>query len=265
MMPTVKLTHLQYTQLNPTTWCATAQVSEPLCLSFGTLWEKSSWLLVSNTSTIHFNKMGGLNWQYCSPRVILSAREIAHQQRQLQRKGVRLLLQQLLNYLELRDILDESDFPYQLIDSKHYVCFSHTGATQKKAVHPNLNQSLNTRSNSKVAVTISRHRPIGIDIETNDVAWHVAQRFYSDNELRVIQSLPTSQRDIITKLLWQIKESFIKIHQYKLAQGLGIDYSYLIADLLKAIKEPSSLWVTADYRSQYHVAILPIQQTVVIF
>jgi len=114
-------------------------------------------------------------------------------------------------------------------------------------------------------VVISRHRPIGIDIETNHVAWRVAQRFYSEHEMAALQALSPLQREIIAKLLWQIKESFIKIHQYKLAQGLGVDYSYLIADLIHAIKEPSSLMVIADIKSDYRIAVLSAQQTIVIF
>ena len=65
-----------------------------------------------------------------------------------------------------------------------------------------------------VAVVISRHRPAGVDIENNNIAWKVAQRFYSNDEITAIQLLPITQRDIIAKLLWQIKESFIKIYQY---------------------------------------------------
>jgi 4'-phosphopantetheinyl transferase len=114
-------------------------------------------------------------------------------------------------------------------------------------------------------VVISRHRPVGIDIEHNNVAWHVAQRFYADNEISILQELSTMDRDSITKLLWQIKESFIKVHQYTLAQGLGVDYSDLIPNLVDNAKENVLLFRQTGDDSSYRVTILPSQQTVIVF
>ena len=267
MMPSsiLNLTHVQYTQLDPATWCATAQVSERSSLNLKRLWDELLWSSANYISQVDFQKFYELNWHYCLSPVSLSMREMAQHQRQLQRKGVRLLLQQLLDQLKLRDTLDESNFPYRLSSSEYYVCFSHTGSKNHHDISQNTVQTIDTSLNSKVAVVISRHRPIGIDIETNHVAWHVAQRFYSDHEMAALQALSPLQRKIIAKLLWQIKESFIKIHQYKLAQGLGIDYAYLIADLIHAIREPSYLMVIADIKSDYRIAVLSAQQTIVIF
>ena len=264
-MLALHLTHLHYTQLNSTTWCATAQASESLCLIFEALKTQASWLLIARTPYLGLYKFAELNWQYYAAPFTISAKKIAYNQRQLQRKGVRLLLQKLLSKLKISDTLDESDFPYQLIDSKYYVCFSHTSGNTKISASENPVQALSRQLNSNVAVVISRHRPVGIDIENNNIAWRVAQRFYSDNEIATIQSLPTIQRNSIIKLLWQIKESFIKIRQYMLAQGLGMDYAYLINDLIEAMKNKSHMIVIVDYRSDYHVTVLPIQQTVVIF
>ncbi|WP_198330726.1 4'-phosphopantetheinyl transferase superfamily protein [Psychrobacter cibarius] len=266
MMPSsiLNLTHVQYTQLDPATWCATAQVSECSSLNFKRLWDELLWSSANNLSQVDFQKIYELNWHYCLSPVSSSTREMAQHQRQLQRKGVRLLLQQLLDELKLRDTLDESNFPYRLSSSEYYVCFSHTGS-KNHDMNQNTVQTINKSLNSKVTVVISRHRPIGIDIETNHVAWRVAQRFYSEHEMAALQALFPLQRKIIAKLLWQIKESFIKIHQYKLAQGLGVDYSYLIADLIHAIREPSSLMVIADIKSDYRIAVLSAQQTIVIF
>ena len=266
MMPSsiLNLTHVQYTQLDPATWCATAQVSERSSLNFKRLWDKLLWSSANNISQVDFQKIYELHWHYCLSPVSLSTREMAEHQRQLQRKGVRLLLQQLLDELKLRDTLDESNFPYRLSSGEYYVCFSHTGS-KNYDINQNTVQTINTSLNSKVTVVISRHRPIGIDIETNHVAWRVAQRFYSEHEMAALQALSPLQRRIIAKLLWQIKESFIKIHQYKLAQGLGVDYSYLIADLIHAIREPSPLMVIADIKSDYRIAVLSAQQTIVIF
>ena len=266
MMPSsiLNLTHVQYTQLDPATWCATAQVSECSSLNFKRLWDELLWSSANNLSQVDFQKLYELSWHYCLSPVSLSTREMAQHQRQLQRKGVRLLLQQLLDQLKLRDTLDESNFPYRLSSSEYYVCFSHTGS-KNHDMNQNTVQTINKSLNSKVTVVISRHRPIGIDIETNHVAWHVAQRFYSDHEMAALQALSPLQRKIIAKLLWQIKESFIKIHQYTLAQGLGVDYSYLIADLIHAIRESSPLMVIADIKSDYRIAVLSAQQTIVIF
>ena len=256
MMPTLRLTHIQFTQLQPMTWCATAQVSEYPRLKHQDLWGKSLGRPIDHATCIGTDEWYKRSWQYHIPPDDLSVRDIARAQRQRQRQGVRLLLQQFLDKLALSDTLDESAFPYRLVKGRYYVCFSHTGGKSK---------AVNTPLSSTVAVVISPHRPIGVDVEVNNVAWHVAKRFYSDNEIMILQSLPMIQRDTIAKLLWQIKESFIKIHQYKLAQGLGIDYSYLIDDLIDASREPSALTVITDHKSPYQIAILSIQQTVVIF
>ncbi|WP_352259502.1 4'-phosphopantetheinyl transferase superfamily protein [Psychrobacter sp. TB55-MNA-CIBAN-0194] len=256
MMPTLRLTHIQFTQLQPMTWCATAQVSEPPHLRHQDLWSKSLGRLIADDSYINTDKWYQCSWQYHISPDNLSVRDIAHTQRQRQRRGVRLLLEQLLDKLALSDTLDESAFPYCLVKGRYYVCFSHTGGKSK---------AVNTPMSSTVAVVISPHRPIGVDVEVNNVAWHVAKRFYSDSEISILQSLPMIQRDTIAKFLWQIKESFIKIHQYKLAQGLGIDYSYLIDDLIDASRKPSALTVINDHKLPYQIAVLSIQQTVVVF
>ena len=233
MMQTLNLHNIQYTQLNPMTWCATAEVTAPF--------SQNRVDLLSN-----------------SP--VPSARETAYHQRLQQRAGVRLLLQSLLDKLNIIDSLDDISFPYRLVDSQYYVCFSHTGASSKFATNENIIEHLD----NKVAVVISHHRPAGIDIEVNNVKWQVVQRFYHTNEIAILQTLPTVQRDIIAKLLWQIKESFIKIYQYKLAQGLGMDYSYLIADLISGATSNSPLLVFSDNKSNYYITLSLYQQTVIV-
>ena len=238
MMQTLNLHNIQYTQLNPMTWCATAQVTAPF--------SQNRVDLLSN-----------------SP--VPSARETAYHQRLQQRAGVRLLLQSLLDELNIIDSLDDKSFPYRLFDSQYYVCFSHTGASSKFATDKHKNEKLFEDLDNKVAVVISHHRPAGIDIELNNVKWQVAQRFYHDNEIAILQTLPTVQRDIIAKLLWQIKESFIKIYQYTLAQGLGMDYSYLIADLISGATSNSPLLVFSDNKSNYYITLSLYQQTVIVY
>lgn len=97
-----------------------------------------------------------------------------------------------------------------------------------------------------MAVILSQHRPAGIDIEANEVAWQVVRRFYADKEKAVLQRLPAWQRDAIAKRLWQIKESYIKVYQYTLAQGLGIDYAYLIEDLIDSVIDDHHLMTVMD-------------------
>jgi 4'-phosphopantetheinyl transferase len=266
MMPALHLTNVQITQLDHETWCVTAQVNDSSSsLSTKDLWDKSVWLSSSNSSYIDFTNLSNFDWYYPVLQKSISKRSIAHSKRQQQRLGVRHLLQKLLNKLEINDTLDESSFPYRLTNSKYYVCFSHTGTHDKNNINKNLSQNTAKISYSKIAVVISRHRPAGIDIEHNNVAWHVAQRFYAANEIAILQELSTMDRDSITKLLWQIKESFIKVHQYTLAQGLGVDYSNLIPNLIHNAKENAPYFRQTGDDSDYRMIILPSQQTVVIF
>lgn len=271
-MPNSNLTQIQYTQLDTTTWCVTAKVSESISHSVTeSLWEKSLWLSSCNTSCKDIIKFNSLNWYYqvatAAPRHSVPA--LARKQRQQQRQGVRQLLQELLKKLEIDDTLDESSFPYRLVNSQHYVCFSHTGAGSSKQTTES-NQTNFTRLHSKIAVVISRQRPAGIDIEANNIAWHVVKRFYTKSELAILQELSTDQRERTAKLLWQIKESFIKVNQYTLAQGLGMDYSHLIPSLIENNREINSASVLNDsedtaYQPVYRIATLQSQQTVIVF
>lgn len=257
--------HIQYTQLDPMTWCATAQVSASVQSNNLDLFNTSLALLTPNRFRNFDINLCHFKWHYQTSQTPLSVRDIAYSQRQQQHTGVRLLLQSLLNKLNIIDNLDESDFPYRLINSQYYVCFSHTGASSKKSPTTPKHEKLLDTVENKVAVIISRHRAVGIDIEINEVAWHVAQRFYHSNELTILQTLPITQRNDIVKLLWQIKESFIKIHQYKLAQGLGMDYWSLIAELVNRSKENLPLVIVTGYEANYHIALLSFQQTVIIY
>ena len=269
-MSTLKLRDIHYQQLDATTWYAAAQIIMPSFLNYPVLLGDLPLLfnpnLFLNTSV---EKLRHMQWRqmqwYRIPTVSLSTREIAHRQRQQQRTGVRLLLQSLLNKLEMIDILDDASFPYRLANSQYYVCFSHTGTHNKIISNQHKNENLFEHLDNKVAVVISAHRPVGIDIEINPVKWLVAQRFFHANEMAILQTLPPMQRNIIAKLLWQIKESFIKVFQYKLAQGLGKDYSYLIADLIKGATSNSPLLDINDNKSNYRIALLPHQQTVIVY
>lgn len=265
-MSSLKLRDIHYQQLDATTWYASAQIIMPSFLNYPVLLSDLPLLfnpnLFLNTSV---EKLRHMQWQYRTPTVSLSKRDIAHRQRQQQRTGVRLLLQSLLNKLDSTDILNDASFPYRLANSQYYVCFSHTGAHNKIIANQHKKNKPFDYLDNKVAVVISAHRPVGIDIEINAVKWQVAQRFYHANEMAILQTLPPMQRDIIAKLLWQIKESFIKIYQYKLAQGLGMDYSYLIADLIHGATSKSPLLDINNNKSNYRIALSSPQQTVIVY
>ena len=236
-MQNLTLHDIHYTELDTEamTWCATAQVRAH---------------------------------QPCDSRktnILLSAPQIASLQRQLQRAGVRLLLQALLKKLAISDSLDESSFPYQLTDSQYYVCFSHTSGHSKNATRIKYDRENTDIPYIKVAVIINSHRASGIDIEINTVKWVVAQRFYHSNEMAILQTLSIIKRNNTVKLLWQIKESFIKIHQYTLAQGLGMDYSTIIPDLIKQPVENLPLLTISDVNSDYRIAAIHSQQTIVVY
>ena len=225
-----------YTQLDPMTmtWCATAKVRASHCD-------------IKKTTTC------------------LAAPQIAYNQRQQQRAGVRLLLQALLKRLDIVDRLDESNFPYRLTHSQYYVCFSHTNGNNKNTTRIQNDIEKSDIPYVKVAVVISRHRASGIDIEVNAVKWQVAKRFYHPKELAVLQDMPIIKRDNVIKWLWQIKESFIKIHQYTLAQGLGMDYTAIIANLIKQSTDSLSLLTITDNNSGYRIAVIASQQTVIVY
>ena len=269
-MSTLKLRDIDYQQLDTTTWYASAQIITPSFLNYSDLLSDLPLLFNPNLFLdTSVEKLRHMQWRqmqwYRIPTVSLSTRELAHRQRQQQRTGVRLLLQSLLNKLEMIDTLNDASFPYRLANSQYYVCFSHTGAHKRIISNQHKNENLFEHLDNKAAVIISAHRPVGIDIEINAVKWQVAQRFFHVNEMAILQTLPPMQRNVIAKLLWQIKESFIKVFQYKLAQGLGKDYSYLIADLIKDATSKSPLLAINDNKSNYRIAILRHYQTVIIY
>lgn len=254
-MQNLKLSRIQYTQLDATTWCATADVSS---MAQPTHAHNLSPFLTPRVPAIphssNANKynplidLSDIAWQYVVEQKPVSAHKDAQNKRQQQRVGVRLLLQQLLLTLDIDDTLDESQFPYQLSEHRYYVCFSHSG----------------DRSHSKVAVAISYRRAVGIDIETHDVEWHVAQRFYHSDEISKLNLLPAVNRPLASKLLWQVKESFIKVHQYTLAQGLGMNYAPVISDLdIKA--DSAAIGFSEHPESGYQIVFSPTQQVIIVF
>ena len=78
-------------------------------------------------------------------------------------------------------------------------------------------------------------------------------------------ALAEFERDSVIRCLWQIKESFIKIHQYTLAQGLGMDYSAIIPDLIKSFEDDSPLLTMTDNDNSYCITAIPSQQTLIVY
>ena len=283
----VTLDDIRYQPLTATGWCATATISTTIIAPV-ILWPQllsplpSQLALYPNhrstvLSTIDITRV---YWKKVSQQQPLSVLEVAYHKRQQQRNGVRLLLKNLLKKLNIIDDLNDSAFPYRLSHTGYYVCFSHSDDhSQRFSRRTTSSACFQYNLLSKVAVAISLHRAVGIDIETQLIAWPTVQRYYHTNELSLLLALPESNRAIIAKYLWQLKESFIKINNDKLAQGLGIDYSHLIPILhakLSTISPVSSLIegdapatifikLEADIKTSYRLAILRQQQALVIF
>ena len=256
-MLTLSLQNIIYTTLNSRTWCATAQIASPL-LSLTYNCPTSSKPLAPFTPLSCLTKLYSHAFYQLDNNInsLLSARQIAQNRRRQQRKGVRLLLQLLLVKIGITETLDESQFPYRLSNSGYYVCFSHSGGVDIAS----------SQLTDKVAVIISADRAVGIDIEIQDIAWQVAQRFYHPAEIEILADLAIYQRNIIVRWLWQLKESFIKIYQYKLAQGLGMSYAEIIPKLIASLNEDYSTdTVISNTRNGYQITVLPCQQTVVVF
>ncbi len=277
-LDSVALDHIHYEQLDATSWCATATVNTTL-MAPAILWYGLSSRLapyLNHSPTLVATDIGQLHWEKVEQQQPLSVLDVAHHKRQQQRKGVRLLLEHLLSNLDITDSLDDSEFPYRLNNTDHYICFSHSDDhSQRFSKRSSYEQSFQYTLKSKVAVALSFNRAIGIDIETQLIAWPTVQRYYHANELTLLLAMPKSQRDAIAKSLWQLKESFIKINNSKLAQGLGIDYSRIIPMLNDSYHtESNKLTVMdingifnndADKKSEYQIALLSKQQTLIIF
>src|SRR5699024_37485 len=153
-----------------TTWYAVAQIITPCFLHYPVL--LSALPLLFNANLFLDTSVEILRHMQCQYHISilsLSTRELAHRQRQQQPTGVRLLLQSLLNKLEMIDTLNDASFPYRLANSQYYVCFSHTGTHNKIISNQHKNENLFEHLDNKVAVVISAHRPVGIDIEINAV------------------------------------------------------------------------------------------------
>ena len=245
-MTTLFASSLYYTQLDDMTWCAVATLTPSIAWSLAYLRNTGTPCLAPPSDIDHKRVLSELCWHICDMSSCLPMRKQAVIKRQQQRIGVRLLLWQLLKHLNIVDTLNEQQFPYRLDHHGYYVCFSH--------------------SHNKVAVVMSERRAVGIDIEVQDIAWPVVQRFYHHSELDVLLTMPTIPRNTTAKWLWQIKESMIKVQQHTLAQGLGKPYPAVLKALANQHMDhttPSIIFISEP--SGYQIALLPEQCVAVAF
>lgn len=150
---------------------------------------------------IKFTQLNVHTWvaQATAMHLDLTASNKNQQQKQL----VRALLNKLVEHLSICKNLDESNYPYKLITSQKYVCFSHC--------------------DNHVAVIISLHNA-GVDVEHNQIAFKTVQRFFHADEVAYLTKLNEEARASLSRWLWQFKECMIKIEQNTLAKGLGINH-----------------------------------------
>lgn len=259
-MSDITLNHIHYNQLNSMSWCASAEIIPP---SEPTLWPHVTDTLkpYRPLSSCHpSSKLSTLSWQYYHYESSLPLTPARASDRHLQQRvGVRLLLDALLKKLGIADPLDDSAYPYRLVNSGYYICFSHSG-------HSKLSNALAEHTPyDKVAVALSYSRSIGIDIEVQDISWKLVQRYYHPTEVTILSSLDEKQRQVVSKLLWQIKECFIKINQDTLAAGLGVPYLELLDELI-AIQATNPLPDISFMKSHsdYQIVLLSPQKMVAV-
>ncbi|WP_434354036.1 4'-phosphopantetheinyl transferase superfamily protein [Psychrobacter sp. HD31] len=131
---------------------------------------------------------------------------------QIQKKAVRYLLDELVEHLSLCKKLDESKYPYQLISTQKFVCFTH--------------------SHNQVAVIISSQNA-GVDIELKAIPQRVINRYYHKDETSYLSAKTLLEQETLSRWLWQYKECMVKIKQCTLAQSLGMNN----LDVLKQIEQ----------------------------
>lgn len=165
-------------------------------------------------------------------------------QNQLQKKAVRHLLSLCMAEKFNGYQLQETCYPYQLTQINNrpfFICFSHSG--------------------NRLALIVSP-TPCGIDIEIRSISHRIAKRFFHPNELDYIASTPTHQQSDVRCLLWQIKESMVKLTGSTLSQLISQDMTEYAHTLIKSdthqwIKHTST--TNTDYLLWHAHQIVAIQ------
>ena len=146
----------------------------------------SIWLAVAEFATSHQHTTTKIASQQRSIYSKLSKKQLHHQQRFM----VRRLLNMMLNKLGMMDTLDSSQYPYRLSKQHYQVSFSH--------------------SQNWVACAISKHHPIGIDIEKNPIESHIAKRFFHPNVISKLTTLQQYEQIVYRRLCWMLAEALLK-------------------------------------------------------
>lgn len=124
-----------------------------------------------------------------------------------QSQAVRQLLQLTMQQYDLQGILDEGSFPYYIqADQRRFVSFSHSADQVALIIAPSF---------------------CAIDIETCTISHRIAERHFHANEQKQLRPDDETAR----RILWRLKECYIKLYQDKLYTGMKRDFSEALAKI----------------------------------
>ncbi|WP_294032987.1 4'-phosphopantetheinyl transferase superfamily protein [uncultured Moraxella sp.] len=152
-------------------------------------------------------------WIYQSQSTIIAYAQMTTADKSLQSSAVRELLHLVLSRLGKQSVLSDDNFPYRLMVgslAQEFVSFSHSADC--------------------VALIISPY-PCGVDVEKRAITQAVAKRFFSHHENLYLQNYPADTQAIYRQILWQLKESWIKLNGGTLTQGMGVDFGQYLAHI----------------------------------
>lgn len=169
-------------------------------------------------------------------------------------EACRWLLQKFFfpNSNDFQANFDETEFPYRLNFPDNIVGnldnFSHLLSDfNQYPIAFNLPDSYYisfSHSQYNVAILLSSHAILGVDVEDKMVSEAVSQRYFLPIELDWVQSLPITEQALGRKLLWTLKESLIKAQasqDSQLITGLKINLlQYLTVEQMGYLIKPVS-------------------------
>lgn len=152
-------------------------------------------------------------WIHQSQSAIIAYAQMTTADKSLQSPAVRELLYLVLSRLDKQSVLSDDSFPYRLMadaQAQEFVSFSH--------------------SRDCVALIISPY-PCGVDVEIRPISQAVAERFFSHQDNLYLQNYPADTQAIYRQILWQLKESWIKLNGGTLTQGMSVDFGQYLAHI----------------------------------